>query len=72
MSKCCCSSQKNEPASPQAADVNKPRYFGIGAAALALWAALYSVIQPLSRWLTQGVFRLDAASPLGAAVEFFF
>lgn len=72
MSKCCCSSQKNEPAPPRGADVGKLRYFGIGAAALALWAGLYAIIQPLSRRLTQDVFGLDAAAPSGAAVEFFF
>ena len=72
MSKCCCSPQQKAPFPPQGAGVNRLRYFGIGAAALVLWGALYSVIEPLSRWITQNVFCLDAASPLGAAVEFFF
>ena len=72
MSKCCCSSQQKASAPLRDAGVSRLRYFGIGAAALVLWGALYSVIEPLSRWITQSVFRLDAASPLGAAVEFFF
>ena len=72
MSKCCCSSQQKAPAPLRDAGVSRLRYFGIGVAALVLWGALYSVIEPLSRWITQNVFCLDAASPLGAAVEFFF
>ena len=52
--------------------LNKVRYFGIGAAALALWWALYSLIVPLAQWLTYDLFALGKGSPRGAAVEFFF
>lgn len=40
--------------------------------ALALWWALYSVIVPLSQWLTYEVFSLGRGTPMGDSVEFFF
>ena len=55
-----CACQKSTP--PQSpvgtTEVNKVRYFGIGIAALALWWAVYSVIVPLSQWLTYDLFSL--------------
>ncbi|MFR8054152.1 MAG: permease [Bilophila wadsworthia] len=52
--------------------MNKTRYFGIGIAALVLWSAVYSVIVPLSQWLTYDLFSIDKGTPLGDSVEFFF
>ena len=69
-----CACQKSEaPQSPSIpSQVNKTRYFGIGIAALVLWSAVYSVIVPLSQWLTYDLFSIDKGTPLGASVEFFF
>lgn len=70
----CCSSRTDSPADAHPAEpgVNKVRYFGIGIAALAFWAALYSVIVPVSRWIAYDMLSLAADSAAGAAVEFFF
>ena len=69
-----CACQKSTP--PQSpvgtTEVNKVRYFGIGIAALALWWAVYSVIVPLSQWLTYDLFSLGKGTPMGDSVEFFF
>ena len=69
-----CACQKSEaPQSPSIpSQVNKTRYFGIGIAALVLWSAVYSVIVPLSQWLTYDLFSIDKGTPLGDSVEFFF
>ena len=69
-----CACQKSEaPQSPSIpSQVNKTRYFGIGIAALGLWSAVYSVIVPLSQWLTYDLFSIDKGTPLGDSVEFFF
>ena len=69
-----CACQKSEaPQSPSIpSQVNKTRYFGIGIAALVLWSAIYSVIVPLSQWLTYDLFSIDKGTPLGDSVEFFF
>ena len=69
-----CACQKSEaPQSPSIpSQVNKTRYFGIGIAALVLWSAVYSVIVPLSQWLTYDLFSIDKGTPLGGSVEFFF
>ena len=69
-----CACQKSEaPQSPSIpSQVNKTRYFGIGIAALVLWSAVYSVIVPLSQWLTYDLFSTDKGTPLGDSVEFFF
>lgn len=47
------------------------RYILWGVPLLALWVAVYLVLAPCSRWLTYGLFGLDQASQLGAAVAFF-
>lgn len=69
-----CSCQR--PASLQPAgttkQINKVRYFGISAAAIALWAAVYSVIEPFSQWITYVLFPIKKGTPSGDAVEFFF
>ena len=69
-----CACQKSEaPQSPSIpSQVNKTRYFGSGIAALVLWSAVYSVIVPLSQWLTYDLFSIDKGTPLGDSVEFFF
>ena len=69
-----CACQKSEaPQSPSIpSQVNKTRYFGIGIAALVLWSAVYSVIVPLSQWLTYDLFSIDKGTPLWDSVEFFF
>ena len=69
-----CACQKSEaPQSPSIpSQVNKTRYFGIGIAALVLWSAVYSVIVPLSQWLTYDLFSIDKGTPLGDSVECFF
>ena len=69
-----CACQKSEaPQSPSIpSQVNKTRYFGIGIAALVLWSAVYSVIVPLSQWLTYDLLSIDKGTPLGDSVEFFF
>ncbi len=69
-----CACQKSEvPQTPSVpSHVNKLRYFGIGIAALMLWSAVYSVIVPLSQWLTYDLFSIGKGTPLGASVEFFF
>ena len=69
-----CACQKSEaPQSPSIpSQVNKTRYFGIGIAARVLWSAVYSVIVPLSQWLTYDLFSIDKGTPLGDSVEFFF
>lgn len=83
---CCCSgSSNNETESPSCncdtsppkeepheRKVNSLRYFGIGACAFALWFAVYSIIIPLSQWLTYDVFGIGRGTESGAAVEFFF
>jgi uncharacterized protein len=40
-------------------------------ALLGCWIALYSVLKPLSKWLTYSVFHLTHGTHLGDAVEFF-
>lgn len=83
---CCCSgSSNNETESPSCncdtsppkeepheRKVNSLRYFGIGACAFALWFAVYSIIIPLSQWLTYDVFGIGRGTESWAAVEFFF
>ena len=69
-----CACQK--PTAPQSpstpSQVNRACCFGIGIAALALWWAVYSVIVPLSQWLTYDLFSIGKGTPLGDSVEFFF
>ncbi len=65
----CCCSQTPAPV-PQAASVNKLRYFGIGALALALWLAIYSQIETFASWFSLDLLALGNTK-LGAAVEFF-
>ena len=44
----------------------------MAAVALALWLLLYSIIIPLSQWITYELFSIGKSTPIGAAVEFFF
>lgn len=78
---CCCQSGKGQssptnnaaplreltPLRPQ--PVNRLRYFGTGALALAVWTGCYLVIEPLARLLTQAVPGLSERA--AAALEFF-
>ena len=66
---CCCSQEPRPQA--HAEPVNKFRYFGIGAAATALWIAVYSQIETLAQWISFDVLSLGRATPLGDAAEFF-
>ena len=69
---CCCAGASSPAGAPMSGKrVNKVRYWGTGALALALWLALYASIIPFSRWLAYDVLALEEGSPLGAAVEFF-
>lgn len=65
---CCCS----RPSAPQAlaTPVNRLRYFGIGAVALALWLAVYSQIEAFASWFCLDLLALGKTR-FGAAVEFF-
>lgn len=38
---------------------------------IAIWFALYNVIQPLANWITYSLFRIQTGSHLGASVAFF-
>ena len=69
---CCC--QQSAPTYPPNAtkSINRVRYFGIGAAALALWCGVYSLIIPFSRWITYNLLSLAKGTGLGDSVEFFF
>ena len=69
-----CACQKpTAPQSPSSpSQVNRACCFGIGIAALGLWWAVYSVIVPLSQWLTYDLFSIGKGTPLGDSVEFFF
>ena len=69
-----CSCQKpTAPQSPSSpSQVNRACCFGIGIVALGLWWAVYSVIMPLSQWLTYDLFSIGKGTPLGDSVEFFF
>lgn len=78
---CCCQSGKGQssptnnaaplreltPLRPQ--PVNRLRYFGTGALALAVWTGCYLVIEPLARLLTQAIPGLSERA--AAALEFF-
>jgi uncharacterized membrane protein YraQ (UPF0718 family) len=44
---------------------------GLVFASLA-WVALFSLVEPLSRWIAHGLFRLPRGSHVGEAVAFFF
>ena len=44
---------------------------GVALAGL-LWTAAYSVVEPLSRWISHGLFGLPRGSHVGEAVAFFF
>lgn len=80
---CCCHSGKGKPqGAPQGnagplqeltplrqQQVNRLRYFGTGALALAVWTGCYLVIEPLARLLTQAVPGLSGRA--AAALEFF-
>lgn len=48
-----------------------PRHLPLVIVALVVWAALYAVLEPLSRWLTSSVLGLDPSTRLGSAVQFF-
>ena len=69
---CSAGSGGARPAAPEPEAVNRLRYFGAGALALALWGAVYAVIEPASRRLTYDLLSFDEGTPAGAAVEFFF
>jgi len=43
----------------------------LGLAVLAVWITAFAALAPASRWLTRTLFRLDPATHLGTAVEFF-
>lgn len=47
------------------------RYLGLLAIGLAAWVLVYLGLKPFSRWLAFDVLRLDEASRLGSAVQFF-
>ncbi|MBO6003264.1 MAG: permease [Mailhella sp.] len=51
---------------------NKARYAMSMLAALAVWTAAYSMLIPVSEWLTYGLMRLENGSRLGKATAFFF
>jgi uncharacterized membrane protein YraQ (UPF0718 family) len=38
---------------------------------IAIWFALYNVIQPLANWITYSLFRIQTGSHLGESVAFF-
>ena len=67
-----CARQKTVSPSSHPAEVRPVRYFGMAAVALALWLLLYSIIIPLSQWITYELFSIGKSTPIGAAVEFFF
>ena len=75
----CCCSPKPGPSSQTsgqttqapAAKVNRLHYFGVGAAALVLWLAVYFRIDVFAAWFSFDVLALGKDTPLGAAVEFF-
>jgi uncharacterized membrane protein YraQ (UPF0718 family) len=59
------------PTTGRAPDPRLVRY-SIGASgALAVWALLYSVLQPVAAWVTYGLAGLARGSHLASAVEFF-
>lgn len=66
-----CCSPPSAPAPQGAESVNKVRYFGIGAAALALWLVAYTGIIPVAQWVTFSLLSLAPGGQLAAAVEFF-
>lgn len=69
---CACQQAETVPPSlPQPEQVNRIRYFGVGLVALVLWGAVYSVIVPLSQWLTHDLLSIGRGTPLGDAVAFF-
>jgi hypothetical protein len=48
------------------------RYFLFGVFGLILWAALYSYLPELSRFITYSLLRIKEGTHLGASLEFFF
>jgi uncharacterized protein len=61
-------SQETTQAPP---DSRLPRYLALACAGLALWAAVYAALQPVTAWLTYGLAGLARGSRMGSAVEFF-
>ncbi len=47
------------------------RYIAAGLPALALWMALYWILEPLSKWFTVQILGMPETSRLGMAVQFF-
>jgi len=55
----------------QPAQGREARAFGLVALAALAWFAIYNVLEPLSRWFTYDLIKLEAGSHLGESVAFF-
>ncbi|EPR37663.1 Protein of unknown function DUF318, transmembrane [Desulfovibrio sp. X2] len=74
---CAAPGARPKPQAPEAEAAPKPRrglplsWWLAGAAAVALWYALYSQLLPFSEWLTYGLLGLPPDGRLGSALQFF-
>lgn len=64
---CACMGGKKEPER----EWSRAVIFGVGAAAVALWFAIYWQLKPFADYLTRSVFGLGLETKLGSAVAFF-
>lgn len=55
--------------------VKKPQssltYFSIGIALFAVWFSVYSIIEPMAKFITYDVFSINKNTPIGDSIEFF-
>jgi uncharacterized membrane protein YraQ (UPF0718 family) len=66
-----CCAEPQPSAAPKAPSGIRARTVALLGLGLALWVLAYSVVQPLSEWLTFRVLGLARDSHLGQSVEFF-
>ncbi len=62
--------RKDEELTPDS-ELNKFAYFGKGFLIFALWFAIYSIVIPVSKFITFDILSLEVGSNMANAVEFF-